>query len=432
MAELKQSGIDWIGEIPNNWETRQIRYLFSLRDERNYKPLNEVNLISVYTDKGVLQHADIEQTTGNKAQNADGYKHVYKNDLVVNIILCWMGALGISDYDGVTSPAYDVYAPNDLNKVFPKYYHYLFRTPQFNGKCYTEGRGIMQMRWRTYSSEFKSIKIPLPPLAEQKRIADFLDKTCSEIDSIIDEAKKSIEEYKAWKQSVIFEAVTGKNLDCKKKDSGIEWIGEIPDSWQIIKIKHLATLAGRIGWQGLTSQEYSDEGAFLITGINFKNGNIDWESCVHVPYTRWEEATQIQIENDDLLITKDGTVGKLAIVNGLPDKTTLNSGVMVIRQNKNNCTTKFLYYLLQSEVFWKWFNYINSGNSTIIHLYQNDFLNFSFSLPSISEQKSIEKYLDKTCIQIDSTIMEKESLIEDLLEYKKSLIFEVVTGKRSV
>lgn len=429
---MKQSGIDWIGEIPDDWKTRQIRYLFSLRDERNYKPLSEVNLISVYTDKGVLQHSDIEQTTGNKAQNADGYKHVYKNDLVVNIILCWMGALGISDFDGVTSPAYDVYAPKDLNTILPKYYHYLFRTPQFNGKCYTEGRGIMQMRWRTYSSEFKSIKVPLPPKATQQRIAEYLDSKCAQIDSIIEESKKSIEEYKAWKQSVIFEAVTGKNLNCKKKHSGIEWIGEIPEGWEVLKVKHIATLAGRIGWQGLTSQEYSDEGAFLITGINFKNGKIDWCSCEHVPYSRWEEAKQIQIQNGDLLITKDGTVGKIAIADGVSDKTTLNSGVMVIRQEFDRCRTLFLYYMLQSEVFWKWFNYINSGNSTIIHLYQHDFLNFSFPLPPLSEQDSIAKTLDLKCAQIDSLISEKESLIADLTEYKKSLIFEVVTGKRSV
>lgn len=429
---MKDSGIDWIGKIPDEWTARQIRYLFEIRDERNYKPLSEVNLISVYTDKGVLQHNDIEQTTGNKAQNADGYKHVYKNDLVVNIILCWMGALGISDFDGVTSPAYDVYSPKNLDLIFPKYYHYLFRTPQFNGKCYTEGRGIMQMRWRTYSSEFKSIKVPFPPLSEQTKIAGFLDKKCSEIDSVIEESKKSIEEYKAWKQSVIFEAVTGKNLSCKKKNSGIEWLGEIPENFTITRIKHIATLAGRIGWQGLTSQEYSDEGCYLITGINFSNGEINWESCVRVPYSRWEEATQIQIENGDLLITKDGTVGKVAIVNNMPDKTSLNSGVLLIRQNKKVCSTRFLFWILQSNIFWKWFNYINAGNSTIIHLYQHDFSNFSFPNPSIKIQNEISNYLDKKCAQIDSLISEKQSLIKDLAEYKKSLIFEAVTGKRRV
>ena len=157
-----------------------------------------------------------------------------------------------------------------------------------------------------------------------------------------------------------------------------------------------------------------------------------WNSCVHVPYSRWEEATQIQIKNGDLLITKDGTVGKIAIVDGLHDKTTLNSGVMVIRQDSKKCQTLFLSYLLLSEVFWKWFNYINSGNSTIIHLYQHDVLNFSFPLPPLPEQESIAKMLDSKCAQIDSLIAEKESLIADLTEYKKSLIFEVVTGKRMV
>ena len=281
-------------------------------------------------------------------------------------------------------------------------------------------------------SDFGNTYIPLPPLSEQTKIANFLDKKCAQIDSIIEESKKSIEEYKSWKQSVIFEAVTGKNLSCKKKDSGIEWLGEIPENFIITRIKHIATLAGRIGWQGLTSQEYSDEGCYLITGINFSNGEINWESCVRVPYSRWEEASQIQIENGDLLITKDGTVGKVAIVNNMPDKTSLNSGVLLIRQNKKVCSTRFLFWILQSNVFWKWFNYINAGNSTIIHLYQHDFSNFSFPNPSIEIQNEISNYLDAKCAQIDSLISEKQSLIKDLAEYKKSLIFEAVTGKRRV
>lgn len=411
MAELKQSGIDWIGEIPNNWETRQIRYLFSLRDERNYKPLNEVNLISVYTDKGVLQHADIEQTTGNKAQNADGYKHVYKNDLVVNIILCWMGALGISDYDGVTSPAYDVYAPNDLNKVFPKYYHYLFRTPQFNGKCYTEGRGIMQMRWRTYSSEFKSIKIPLPPLAEQKRIADFLDKKCSEIDSIIDEAKKSIEEYKAWKQSVIFEAVTGKNLDCKKKDSGIEWIGDIPENWNITKFKytHSGTNVGESIDKDFCTENEADK-LFYTAGLE----------PIHTTYKdfpNWKYTKE-----QDLLLARNGTPYVY-----LPLCNALYSDHIIRVTIKNNFCKNYICYAIQQSIR----NIVVDTVSITTwsaSLWNNQFI----PLPPLYEQKNITVYIQKKCSQIDSLIAEKESLIADLAEYKKSLIFEVVTGKRNV
>lgn len=206
----KETGEVWLTDIPDEWEFTQIRYLFALRDERNDKPLKDVNLISLYTDKGVVQHADLEKTTGNKASTAVGYKLVYENDIVVNIILCWMGAVGRSAYNGVTSPAYDVYRPIDPKKVLSRYYHYLFRTPRFNGKCYEEGRGIMMMRWRTYSSEFRAIKVPVPPFEEQQAIADYLDDKCAAIDKIVAEKNALIADLEAYKKSLIYEVVTGK------------------------------------------------------------------------------------------------------------------------------------------------------------------------------------------------------------------------------
>lgn len=209
------------------------------------------------------------------------------------------------------------------------------------------------------------------------------------------------------------------------KDSSVEWIGEIPALWDTMKIKHSATIAGRIGWQGLTSEEYCDEGAFLVTGINFRNGQIDWNSCVHVPMHRWEEASQIQINDGDLLITKDGTVGKVAIVSNMPAETSLNSGVLLIRPN--NCNTKYLYWILQSDIFWKWFSLVNAGNSTIIHLYQNDFLNFSFPLPDKETQYRISCFLDAKCAKIDAIIAKQQEIIEKLKAYKLSVITEAVT-----
>ena len=413
---MKQSGIDWIGKIPDDWKTRQIRYLFFLRDERNYKPLSEVNLISVYTDKGVLQHSDIEQTTGNKAQNADGYKHVYKNDLVVNIILCWMGALGISDFDGVTSPAYDVYAPKDLNIIFPKYYHYLFRTTQFNGKCYTEGRGIMQMRWRTYSSEFKSIKVPLPPKATQQRIAEYLDSKCAQIDSIIEESKKSIEEYKAWKQSVIFEAVTGKNLNCKKKDSGIEWIGEIPEGWEVKRLK----FASRNRIQKYTS-DYGILNYFALENIESQSGRfIETEN-------EYDISQSLICQKNDVVFGKlRPYLAKVYKVNEL----CCCSGEFAVFYDFEGCPSFFKYYFL-SDGFIKIVD--SSTYGTKMPRANIDFIkNMLVAIPSLPEQESISKMLDSKCAQIDSLIAEKESLIADLTEYKKSLIFEVVTGKKQV
>lgn len=210
------------------------------------------------------------------------------------------------------------------------------------------------------------------------------------------------------------------------KDSGVEWIGSIPTDWRTIRIKNIASLAGRIGWQGLTSDEYTDEGAYLITGTDFCKGKINWNSCVHVPISRWEEASQIQIKEGDLLITKDGTVGKVAIAEDVPAETSLNSGVLLIRCSEE-CDTKFLFWMIQSEVFWKWFGIINAGNSTIIHLYQHSFNNFGFPFPDIRRQKVIASFLDTKCSKIDAIIEKQQAIIEKLKEYKLSLITEAVT-----
>ena len=206
--EMKNSGVEWIGEIPAEWSVQCIKTIFSIRNERNYLPLEQVNLISLYTDKGVVQHCDIEKTTGNKASNADGYKKVYPNDMIVNIILCWMGAIGRSNYAGVTSPAYDVYVPS--SKIECKFYHYYFRTLGFSGDCYKNGRGIMAMRWRTYSDQFRSIKVVVPPLEEQKEIVGYLDAKCAEIDGLIAKKEQLIKELESYKKSLIYEVVTGK------------------------------------------------------------------------------------------------------------------------------------------------------------------------------------------------------------------------------
>lgn len=210
------------------------------------------------------------------------------------------------------------------------------------------------------------------------------------------------------------------------KPSGIAWIGNIPADWEIKKIKYIATLKGRIGWQGLTSDEYTDEGAYLITGTDFNNGGINWETCVHVPMKRWEEAKDIQIENGDLLITKDGTVGKVAIVDGLDSPCSLNSGVLRI-STINGYDRRFLFWVLQSEVFWTWYLNKTAGNSTILHLYQGDFAEFNYAIPPLLEQRAIATFLDDRCGQVDSILADLERQIEILRQYKKALITEAVT-----
>lgn len=210
------------------------------------------------------------------------------------------------------------------------------------------------------------------------------------------------------------------------RQTGIRWIGDIPSDWNTKRIKYMATLKGRIGWQGLTSEEYQDEGAFLITGVDFANGGINWEQCEHVPMRRWEEAKDIQIQKGDLLITKDGTVGKVAIVADMPGETSLNSGVLRII-TEEGYSNRFLYWVLQSEVFWNWFNFRNAGNSTIVHLYQGDFAEFTYAFPTYAEQERIADFLDLYIKGTNDIIDLLEQEIETLKKYRRSVITEAVT-----
>lgn len=280
--------------------------------------------------------------------------------------------------------------------------------------------------------ELRKIQIPFPPLDEQKRIADFLDAKCADIDKIRTDVEKQIEILTDYKKSVITEAVT-KGLDpkAKMKDSGIEWIGIINSRYDVIRLKDFSYMKGRIGWQGLKSDEFIDEGPFCVTGTDFKNGTIDWNTCYHISEERYKMDVNIHIKIGDLLVTKDGTVGKLARVNYLPDKACLNSHLLIIRPQGNMFVNDFLYYVMNSDIFSHYCKVAENG-TTMASLSQEKMGRFKFPIPSIAEQKNIATYLDEQCSEIDAAILEKQKQLETLEEYKKSLIFEYVTGKKEV
>ena len=204
---MKPTDSDWIGEIPAHWDYVRIQRLFETVDERN-KDENAL-LLSLYTALGVKPRNELEEK-GNKASTVFNYKKVQKNDIIVNKLLAWMGAIGYSDYEGVTSPDYDVYRAREGANIVRNYYNEYFRNTCFNGDCYKYGHGIMLMRWRTYSEEFLRIRVPNPPLTEQQEIADYLAEKCGEIDALIAKKEKLVEEMEAYKKSLIYEYVTGK------------------------------------------------------------------------------------------------------------------------------------------------------------------------------------------------------------------------------
>lgn len=413
MREMKDSGVEWLGKIPNHWMIRRIKNLFELRNEKNYEALEDVNLISLYTDKGVVQHSDLTETTGNKAVTAEGYKIVKEDDIVVNIILCWMGAVGRSAYNGVTSPAYDVYKP--LHDTNSKYYHYLFRTSQFNGECYRYGRGIMLMRWRTYSTEFRAISVPLPPEDEQKRIVNFLDKKIDDVDRLIGNVQKQIEKLKAYKQSLITEVVT-KGIDptVPMKDSGVEWIGEIPEHWNIERLKFNVSI------------------------------NAEKQSSLDLPYIALEHiegfsGKRIKTDNvyevDGAIVAHSGEIlfGKLrpylAKVYKVEEETYVSSEFAVF--SAETIDNQYLKWYMLSYGFLDTVNASTYG--TKMPRANIDFIkNMYIPVFDVQEQEKIALYLNEKSSKIDQLIAIKQSKIEKLEQYKRSLIYEYVTGKKEV
>lgn len=432
MREMKNSGVEWLGKIPNHWRIRRIKNLFELRNEKNYEALEDVNLISLYTDKGVVQHSDLTETTGNKAVTADGYKIVKEDDIVVNIILCWMGAVGRSAYNGVTSPAYDVYKP--LHDTNSKYYHYLFRTSQFNGECYRYGRGIMLMRWRTYSTEFRAISVPLPPKDEQERIVEFLDKKLDDVDRLIGNVQTQIEKLKAYKQSLITEVVT-KGLDSTvpMKNSGVEWIGEIPEKWSVVPLKSKFSFGKGLP---ITKDDLAEEG---IPVISYGQIHAKWNTGVtthenllrYVNESYLESNSSALVKKGDLIMAdtsedRDGC-GNCAYID--IDETVFAGYHTIILNALNSENNKYFAYLFLTD---NWRSQIRKAVSGVKLFSISRRILGCVSVLVPNNAENIVNYLDAKCAYIDRLIAIKQAKIEKLEQYKRSLIYEYVTGKKEV
>lgn len=432
MREMKDSGVEWLGKIPNHWMIRRIKNLFELRNEKNYEALEDVNLISLYTDKGVVQHSDLTETTGNKAVTAEGYKIVKEDDIVVNIILCWMGAVGRSAYNGVTSPAYDVYKP--LHDTNSKYYHYLFRTSQFNGECYRYGRGIMLMRWRTYSTEFRAISVPLPPEDEQERIVEFLDKKLDDVDRLIGNVQTQIEKLKAYKQSLITEVVT-KGLDSTvpMKNSGVEWIGEIPEKWSVVPLKSKFSFGKGLP---ITKDDLVEEG---IPVISYGQIHAKWNTGVtthenllrYVNESYLESNSSALVKKGDLIMAdtsedRDGC-GNCAYID--IDETVFAGYHTIILNALNSENNKYFAYLFLTD---NWRSQIRKAVSGVKLFSISRRILGCVSVLVPNNAEDIVNYLDAKCAYIDRLIAIKQSKIEKLEQYKRSLIYEYVTGKKEV
>lgn len=420
--KYKDSGIEWIGKIPETWDVTKLSTLYTQRIEKvsdkDYPPLS-------VTMQGILPQLE----NAAKTSNGDDRKLVRVGDFAINSRSDRRGSCGISPYEGSVSLINTILKPR--GEMNPNFYNWLFHTSPFADEFYKWGHGIVDDLWTTRWQEMKNIFVVNPSKDDQQLIADYLDKKCGEIDSLIALQEQMIEKLKAYKQSVITEAVTkGLNPNAKLVPSGIDWIGEIPEGWEINKLFNLCTIKGRVGWKGLRSEEFKENSyAYLVTGQDFVSSDINWRNCYQIDKDRYDEDPYIQLSNGDILVTKDGTIGKIAKVSGMDKPACLNSGIFVLKQRKEVFFQNYLYWYLSSPLLLQYNTFINSGGTTIIHLYQNVFERFSMIVPPMEEQIAIATYLDEKCADIDHLIAIKQQKIEKLKDYKKSVIFEAVTGK---
>ena len=421
--ELKDSGIPWIGEIPKDWGIDTIGNLYTLRTEKvsdkDYAPLS-------VTKMGIVPQLE----TAAKTDDGDNRKLVRVGDFAINSRSDRRGSCGISAYDGSVSLINLVLTPR--GQMYPRFYNWLFHTELFADEFYKWGHGIVDDLWTTRWQEMKRISIVSPSYQEQQRIAEFLDRKCAEVDEMIALQEQIIEELKAYKQSVITEAVTkGLNPAAPMRDSGIDWIGSIPEHWEVCRVKNVASLFGRIGFRGYTSDDLNKdgEGAITLSPSNMLPMGMDYTNVTYLSWMKYHESPEIMIQNGDILMVKTGSsYGKVSYVDNLPKEATINPQILRIVSRINS---KYLGYYLQTPLF---IYQVEGGvvGGTIPTISQEKINNFFVAMSSIEEQQAIADYLDEKCADIDSLIQTKQSKIDSLKEYKKSIIYEYVTGKREV
>lgn len=419
--KMRDSGIPWIGEVPEGWECSRIGGFYSPRiikvSDVDYQPLS-------VTMKGIVPQLE----TAAKTNDHNNRKLVKKGDFAINSRSDRRGSCGISKYDGSVSLINTVLSPNV--EMCPQFFDWLFHTTQFSDEFYKWGHGIVDDLWTTGWQDMKKINIPVPPISEQHRIADFLDSKCSEIDTLIENLRARMESAKEYKKTVITEAVTkGLDKDAKMKDSGVEWIGEIPEGWKVARLKQVLKTPMRYG-ASESGVEYSDElpRYIRITDITLDNKLKD---IGKLSLTEQQAIGYLLSEKTVLFARSGATVGKTFLYKPEYGRAAFAGYMISAIPNNNKIKAEWLYYYTLSQTYWDWVN-SSFSQATIQNIGADKYSNLPIVIPSLITQQQIINYLDSKCSEIDALLQNYEDQIATLEEYKKSLIYEYVTGKKEV
>ena len=423
MREMKDSGVEWIGEIPETWIVERLQWHLDEIKESN-SPIKTTQVLSLTNKAGVIPYED-KGEQGNKAkENYDEYKLAYPDTIVANSMNILIGSVGICRYFGCVSPVYYVFKPKE-NELL-SYLNYVFQMEQFQKELRRYANGILEIRLRLSSANIIKRYVAFPSHEEQIAISHFLDRKCTQIDALISNAQQQIEKLKAYKQSVITETVTkGLEPDVQMKDSGVEWIGEIPEHWEIVRIKNICQFNPSI------KKSFSDDDIVSYAPMEC----VRTGSLVHKEIAIKNVSSGLTyFEENDIIMAKVTPCfenGNIAIATGLTKGMAFGSSeLFVFRANES--IKFFLFYFLQNNIFKKFSISTMTGTGGLKRVSPNFVNNYSFALPPIEERNKIVFYLDRKCSQIDKLIDLKQQKIEKLQQYKKSLIYEYVTGKKEV
>lgn len=420
MREMKDSGIEWIGAIPQDWKTDRLQWHLKEINVSN-NPIQTKNILSLTIEAGVIPYAE-KGNQGNKAkEDYSQYKIALPDTLVINSMNVIIGAVGISQYFGCVSPVYYVFEPIEGTDL--RYIYYLFTNTGFQKEMRKYAKGILEIRLRISSNDMLKRIVPSPPFKEQQKIANYLDKMCAEIDDVLEKTRASIEEYKKLKQAIITQAVTkGIRGDRPMKDSGSVWFEEIPCNWVMKRIKYLfhikKDIAGKEGYTVLSITQ---------RGIQPKDLSKN-EGQIAANYSQYQ-----------LLAPGDFAMNHMDLLTGWVDiskysgVTSPDYRVFVLDDTEKNDSSYYLY-LMQMCYFNRIFYGLGQGVSGMgrWRLQADKFMNFPVVVPPVDEQKEIVSYLNEKCKQLDTLIRNKQQYLTEIENYKKSLIYEYVTGKKEV
>ena len=421
MRKMRDSGIDWVGAIPNHWRVSKIKQIVRWK---SVKGQPDLPVLSLYRDYGVIPKDSRDDNHNVTSLDTSGYKVVEHGDLVINKMKAWQGSLAVSEYNGIVSPAYHICKITSEN-ICKKYLHYLLRDASYLPEYMRLSTGLRVGQWDLSFDDFKNIPFLVPPLAEQERIAALLDAECAEIDAVLEKTRASIEEYKKLKQAVITQAVTkGIRGDRPMKDSGIEWIGDIPAEWEIKRIKNICSL--KTGSTPSTGNaEWFNGDLLWFTPGDFNEKFVLLSSNRTLSRTAEKDGVATMIPaNSVLVVCIGGSAGKVGYT---------NYGCSCNQQITALCKSNIMPKLLMYDVNAGMPFLRNTTMFTTLPILNNQAIGgLVLPIPREEEQLSIIEYLDEKCAGIDALVAKKQQYLTEIENYKKSLIYEYVTGKREV